>query len=196
MKNLVIGLGNPGPRYVFTKHNVGFLALDRYEEKKKNFYDIKKVSGKNYEGFTFSDNLFIKPLTFMNLSGEVLPVIFRKYGKIEENLLVIHDDIWLDFGEIRIRKNGSDGGHKGLKSLISVLKTTEFPRIRIGINKNYVHGSGDLASYVLTPFTEEELGDLYIILDVVCEAIDYILDGKIEEAMNKFNGKNFLKNVR
>jgi PTH1 family peptidyl-tRNA hydrolase len=194
MKNLVIGLGNPGPRYVFTKHNVGFLALDRYEEKKEKFYDIKKISGRNFEGFIIDGNLFVKPLTYMNLSGEVLPAIFKKYGKIEENLLVIYDDIWLNFGEIRIRKNGSDGGHKGMKSLISVLKSTEFPRIRIGINKSYVHGSGDLANYVLTPFTDKELYELYIVLDVVCEAIDYILDGKIEEAMNKFNGKNFLEN--
>lgn len=194
MKNLVIGLGNPGPRYVFTKHNVGFLALDRYKEKKEKFYDIKNISGRNFEGFSINGNLFIKPLTYMNLSGEVLPAVFKKYGKIEENLIVIYDDIWLNFGEIRIRKNGSDGGHKGMKSLISVLKSTEFSRIRIGINKNYVHGSGDLANYVLAPFTEEELYELYIVLDVVCQAIDYILDGKIEEAMNKFNGKNFLEN--
>ncbi len=81
-----------------------FLALDRYKEKKEKFYDIKNISGRNFEGFSINGNLFIKPLTYMNLSGEVLPVVFKKYGKIEENLIVIYDDIWLNFGEIRIRK--------------------------------------------------------------------------------------------
>ena len=112
----------------------------------------------------------------------------------EARITIKEGVVMKDNNAIRIRKNGSDGGHKGMKSLISVLKSTEFPRIRIGINKNYVHGSGDLANYVLAPFTEEELYELYIVLDVVCQAIDYILDGKIEEAMNKFNGKNFLEN--
>ena len=83
MRNLVIGLGNPGPRYVFTKHNVGFLALDKYEETKKNISNIKKISGKNFEGFTIENDIFIKPLTYMNASGEVLPYVFRKFGKIE-----------------------------------------------------------------------------------------------------------------
>ena len=192
MKNLVIGLGNPGPRYVYTKHNVGFLALDRYEDIKKTNNDIKKVSGKNFESYIIENNVFVKPMTYMNLSGEILPSVFKKFGYVQDNILVIYDDIWLNFGEIRIRKNGSDGGHNGLKSIISILGTTEFPRIRIGINKGYRHGSGELAKYVLSPFTQEELDSLFKILDVVCEAIDYILNGKIEEAMNRFNGKNII----
>lgn len=189
MRNLVIGLGNPGPRYVFTRHNVGFLALERYEEIKKDTQNIKKISGKNFDGYEINDNIFVKPMTYMNVSGEVLPYIFKKFGKIKENLLVIYDDIWLNLGEIRIRKNGSDGGHNGLKSIINILKSTEFPRIRIGINQGYVHGSGNLANYVLSPFTDQELQILDIVLKKVSEVIDYILDNKIDEAMNKYNRK-------
>lgn len=189
MRNLVIGLGNPGPRYVFTRHNVGFLALDKYEENKKNISNIKKISGKNFEGFAIENDIFIKPLTYMNASGEVLPYVFKKFGKIEESLLIIYDDIWLDLGEIRIRKSGSDGGHNGLKSIIGILKSADFPRIRIGINNGYEHGSGNLANYVLSPFTQEEWTILDKILDNVTTAIDLILEDRINEAMNKFNGK-------
>ena len=189
MRNLVIGLGNPGPRYVFTKHNVGFLALDKYEETKKNISNIKKISGKNFEGFSIENDIFIKPLTYMNASGEVLPYVFKKFGKIDESLVIIYDDIWLDLGEIRIRKSGSDGGHNGLKSIIAILKSTDFPRIRIGINNGYEHGSGNLANYVLSPFTQEEWTVLNKVLDYVTITIDLILEGRINEAMNKFNKK-------
>jgi len=189
MRNLVIGLGNPGPRYVFTKHNVGFLALDKYEENKKNISNIKKISGKNFEGFSIENDIFIKPLTYMNASGEMLPYVFKKFGKIERSLLIIYDDIWLDLGEIRIRKSGSDGGHNGLKSIIDILKSIDFPRIRIGINNGYEHGSGDLANYVLSPFTQDERAILDKIFDNVTAAIDLILEGKTNEAMNKFNKK-------
>ncbi|PNR96016.1 peptidyl-tRNA hydrolase [Petrotoga olearia DSM 13574] len=186
---MVIGLGNPGPRYVFTRHNVGFLALDKYAENKKNISNIKKISGRNFEGFALESNIFVKPLTYMNASGEVLPYVFKKFGKIEESLLIIYDDIWLNLGEIRIRKSGSDGGHNGLKSIIGILKSTDFPRIRIGINNGYEHGSGNLANYVLNPFTQEEWTILDKVLDYVTIAIDLILEGRINEAMNKFNGK-------
>ncbi|MBL5981477.1 peptidyl-tRNA hydrolase [Petrotoga sp. 8T1HF07.NaAc.6.1] len=189
MRNLVIGLGNPGPRYVFTKHNVGFLALDKYEETKKNISNIKKISGKNFEGFSIENDIFIKPLTYMNASGEVLPYVFKKFGKIDESLVIIYDDIWLNLGEIRIRKNGSDGGHNGLKSIIAILKSTDFLRIRIGINNGYEHGSGNLANYVLSPFTQEEWTVLNKVLDYVTITIDLILEGRINEAMNKFNKK-------
>jgi PTH1 family peptidyl-tRNA hydrolase len=189
VRNLVIGLGNPGPRYVFTKHNVGFLALDKYEETKKNISNIKKISGKNFEGFSIENDIFIKPLTYMNASGEVLPYVFKKFGKIDESLVIIYDDIWLNLGEIRIRKNGSDGGHNGLKSIIAILKSTDFPRIRIGINNGYEHGSGNLANYVLSPFTQEEWTVLNKVLDYVTITIDLILEGRINEAMNKFNKK-------
>jgi PTH1 family peptidyl-tRNA hydrolase len=189
VRNLVIGLGNPGPRYVFTKHNVGFLALDKYEEAKKNISNIKKISGKNFEGFSIENDIFIKPLTYMNASGEVLPYVFKKFGKIDESLVIIYDDIWLNLGEIRIRKSGSDGGHNGLKSIIAILKSTDFPRIRIGINNGYEHGSGNLANYVLSPFTQEEWTVLNKVLDYVTITIDLILEGRINEAMNKFNKK-------
>jgi PTH1 family peptidyl-tRNA hydrolase len=189
VRNLVIGLGNPGPRYVFTKHNVGFLALDKYEEAKKNISNIKKISGKNFEGFSIENDIFIKPLTYMNASGEVLPYVFKKFGKIDESLVIIYDDIWLNLGEIRIRKNGSDGGHNGLKSIIAILKSTDFLRIRIGINNGYEHGSGNLANYVLSPFTQEEWTVLNKVLDYVTITIDLILEGRINEAMNKFNKK-------
>jgi len=186
MKKIIVGLGNPGPRYVFTRHNVGFLGIDQYVENNK-FIDFKKTSGRTFAALETNDFILVKPMTYMNLSGQIFPELFKKYGMTDpENIVVIYDDVALDFGKIRIRPTGSDGGHNGMKSIIKVLGTKNFPRIRIGVGKkpDYI----DLADFVLSKFSKEEIYDLYKILDEVSNAIGMILEGNLEKSMNKYNG--------
>ncbi|KAF2955498.1 aminoacyl-tRNA hydrolase [Marinitoga sp. 38H-ov] len=182
---LIFGLGNPGPRYVFTKHNVGFLVVDRYYEINKN--NLKKISRKTFEGY-FNDNIMlIKPLTYMNLSGKVLYELKNKFRN-PEDIIVIYDDVTLDIGKIRIRPNGSAGGHNGMKSIISVLKSTDFPRIRVGVGPKPEYM--DLADYVLSEFSNEEYYKINKVIDNIIPAIDLIVEGKISYAMNKYNNKD------
>lgn len=188
---LVIGLGNPGLPYESTRHNIGFMVLNRFAEK----LGIKFRKGEgpyffaafSLEGYQI---LLIKPITFMNLSGDAVKVIIEKRAIYEfSNILVVLDDIDLPFGEIRLRKQGSSGGHKGLESIINSLGTLEIPRLRIGIGNNYE----DAVQFVLSNFNENEIENISKILDTVCEAIEtYIKDG-IEVAMSKYN-KNLLQN--
>jgi len=190
MKKIIVGLGNPGPRYVFTRHNVGFLAIDQYIENNK-FLDYKKTSGRTFEAFETNDFILVKPTTFMNLSGMIFPELFKKYGMTEpENIIVIYDDVSLDFGKIRIRPSGSAGGHNGMKNIIKMLGTKDFPRIRIGVDKkpDYM----DLADYVLSKFSKDQMYDLYKVLDNVSNALDMIIENDLEKSMNKYNGENLI----
>ncbi|MBM7558969.1 aminoacyl-tRNA hydrolase [Marinitoga litoralis] len=184
---LILGLGNPGPRYVFTKHNVGFLVVDRYYEVNKS--NLKKISKKIFEGYYNDDIMLIKPLTYMNLSGKIFYELKNKYVK-PEDVIVIYDDVTLDIGKIRIRPNGSAGGHNGMKSIISVLQSTDFPRIRVGIGPKPEYM--DLADYVLSEFSDEEYYKINKVIDNIIPAIDMIIEGKISDAMNKFNNKNLI----
>jgi PTH1 family peptidyl-tRNA hydrolase len=184
---LILGLGNPGPRYVFTKHNVGFLVVDRYYEINKS--NFKKISKKIFEGYYNDDIMLVKPLTYMNLSGKIFYELKNKYIK-PEDIIVIYDDVTLDIGKIRIRPNGSAGGHNGMKSIISVLQSTDFPRIRVGIGPKPEYM--DLADYVLSEFSDEEYYKINKVIDNIIPAIDMIIEGKISDAMNKFNNKNLI----
>jgi PTH1 family peptidyl-tRNA hydrolase len=190
-KKIFIGLGNPGPRYVFTRHNVGFLAIDHYVDKNKKYVDFKKISGRSFEAYETNEMILIKPLTFMNLSGQIFQETYKKWGLfIPQNITVIYDDVNFDYGIVRIRKNGSAGSHNGMKSIISVIGSN-FPRIRIGIDKK--PDFMNLADYVLKPFTNDELSKLGLILDPVCEIIDMLKNEEIDKAMNKFNSVNFIE---
>ncbi|SHE49376.1 peptidyl-tRNA hydrolase [Marinitoga hydrogenitolerans DSM 16785] len=182
---IIIGLGNPGPRYVFTKHNVGFLVIDRYYELNKD--NFRKFEKRTFEGYYNNDIMLIKPLTYMNLSGKVLFELKNKFDS-PKDLIVIYDDITLDLGKIRIRPNGSAGGHNGLKSIISVLQNIDFPRIRVGIGPKPEHI--DLADYVLSEFSNEEYYKINKVIDKIIPAINLIIEGKITDAMNKFNNKD------
>ncbi|WP_129409328.1 aminoacyl-tRNA hydrolase [Marinitoga lauensis] len=182
---IIIGLGNPGPRYVFTKHNVGFLVVDRYYELNKN--NFKKIEKRTFEGYSNENIMLIKPLTYMNLSGKVLYEL-KNYFTNPEDIIVIYDDVALNLGKIRIRQNGSAGGHNGLKSIISVLQSTEFPRIRIGIGPKPEHIN--LADYVLSEFSNEEFYKINKVIDKTIPVIDLLIENKISEAMNKFNNKD------
>jgi PTH1 family peptidyl-tRNA hydrolase len=180
---LLVGLGNPGPRYAFTRHNVGFMLLDRLAnnwKKKYNFEESKiKIANKEI--------LLVKPLTFMNLSGEIF-----NYLNPEEfdDIIVVYDDVSIPLGKIRIRKKGSDGGHNGLKSIISYIGE-HFPRIRIGIGPK--PEDVNLVNFVLSEFSNKELLILDKVLNLTAEALKTIVNEGIDKAMSKFNSIEVLE---
>jgi PTH1 family peptidyl-tRNA hydrolase len=185
---LIIGLGNPGPRYVFTRHNVGFLYVDRIVEKFK-FKKIKTT--KLYESFMGEIEgksvILAKPMTFMNLSGLAVKDLLFSNDLLPEDMLLVYDDIWLNLGRIRIRKKGSAGGHNGLKSVINYINTEFFKRIRIGIGP--LSDNEDLIGYVLGEFSNDDLQILWKVIDKSIEATADILKNSIDKVMNNYNGE-------
>lgn len=186
---VILGIGNPGKKYEGTRHNIGFIAMDYMESK----YGIKinKIKHKALigEGNIGGEKvILVKPQTYVNLSGESLREICAFYKIPPENVIVIHDDVSLDVGKLRIRKKGSDGGHNGIKSIIYQLKSDEFVRIKIGVGA--APERFDLADWVLGKFTKEEIAHMSKAVDaVVEEAIPMIIKNGTEAAMNSFNGK-------
>lgn len=184
---MVVGLGNPGGKYEFTRHNTGFLAVDLYAE--KNGFKIDRLKFKALCADVRIEKkrcLFLKPQTFMNLSGEAVREAAAFYKIPAENIIVIFDDISLDIGKMRIRRKGTDGGHNGIKSIIYHLQSDKFPRIKVGIGSK-PHPDYDLADWVLKAYTKDELKTLRSCCDNVCDAIDLMVQGKTDEAMNRFN---------
>ncbi len=181
---ILVGLGNPGAQYLFTRHNVGYMCVD-YIQEKRGCSRWKREHLSLYS--TCGNSILVKPTTYMNLSGEALPKIFEKFKCSAEDLIVIYDDVALPLGKIRIRKKGSDGGHNGIKSIINVLGTEYFIRIRVGIGPK--PDGIDLASYVLSEFTQEELEKLYKVLHIVYEAAGCIIEEGVDKAMSIYNAK-------
>ena len=184
---MIVGLGNPGKKYEFTRHNAGFLCLDYFAQEKNVKIDrlkFKALIGEIRLGEKRC--LLMKPQTFMNLSGEAVREAAAFYKIAPENILVIFDDISLDVGKMRIRRKGTDGGHNGIKSIIYQLGADNFPRIKIGIGER-PHPDYDLADWVLTPFTKEQLVTLKTVAEDCCDAIELIVGGRIDEAMNRHN---------
>lgn len=186
---VIVGLGNPTAQYEGTRHNAGFDVIDVLAEKYNISVDARKCRAFCGKGVIAGQKvLLVKPQTYMNLSGESVGGIVNYY-KIdpESDLLVIYDDISLDVGQLRIRKKGSAGGHNGIKSIIAHLGTTVFPRIKVGVGekpKNY-----DLADYVLGHFSKQERELMEEGYEHVSDAVEQIVQGEIEAAMNVFNKK-------
>ena len=186
---LIVGLGNPGAEYAGTRHNAGFEVVDRFLAKHvRSFRKRNARSGEACEGSFAGEKLIVlKPLTFMNLSGNaVLPVVRGESLKPSE-ILVIYDDIDLPVGRMRLRKNGGSAGHNGMKSIIEVLGTENFPRLRIGI------GNGDSKrdpDYVLGRFAGTERETYEALLDKAVEALELLQRRGMEEAMCRFNPVN------
>lgn len=179
---LVVGLGNPGDRYERTRHNLGFLVLDRLAERHKIAIDIKKK--KSLIGKMKLNNnkiIILKPQTFVNLSGEAV-LYMASFLRIQpENIVVVCDDANLDLGKLSVRKYGSSGGHNGIKSLIKFLKADNFPRIRIGIGRP--DPSVSLEAHVLGSFSKDELNHLAPVIDESCDIIEKILAGDIDSCI-------------
>ena len=203
---IVVGLGNPGQKYTYTRHNAGFLALDYISQKHE--FNINRVNFKSlYNKFTVESTvsvektedseateekkhfgvIFMKPQTFMNNSGQAVSEAANFYKIPPQNILVISDDIALPVGKIRIRRGGSDGGHNGLESIIYHLHSDKFPRIKIGIGDK-PHPDFPLERWVLSEFPKDERKIIFDIFGNVHEAVDVILkENNFDKVMNKFN---------
>lgn len=183
---LVVGLGNPGSQYEFTKHNVGFLTVDYLAEKfniKINKLNFKGLFAK--EKIENEDVVLLKPQTYMNLSGESVRD-FANFFKIPpENIIVVVDDVDLPMGKIRIRKKGSAGTHNGMKSIIYQLQSDNFIRIKVGIERE--DRKDDLADYVLKGFSKDEVPIMEESMERAAKAVLEILKKGPDVAMNKFN---------
>ena len=184
---IVVGLGNPGKEYEMTRHNAGFLSVDYFAQ--KNGFRIDKLKFKSLCGDCMVGGkrvLFLKPSTFMNLSGQAVTEAAAFYKVPMERVLVVMDDISLEPGKMRIRRKGSDGGHNGIKNIIYLSGSDQFPRIKVGVgakpNPNY-----DLAAWVLSRFTSQEQQALEEVFPRVAQSIELIVAGKIDQAMNQFN---------
>ena len=187
MNFLIVGLGNIGVKYESTRHNIGFKALDFVAEQSSAFFTPERfgdISTFKYKG----KNIYLlKPNTFMNLSGSAVRYWLTKLKIDIKNLLVVTDDLNLEVGNLRMKKNGSDGGHNGLKNIQQTLSTNQYPRLRIGVGNNFPKGKQ--IDYVLGKWTEEE----HTILDQNMEIIkDMVLSfcfAGIDNTMNKYNNR-------
>lgn len=185
---LIVGLGNPGMEYALTRHNIGFKAIDKLAETYGVTVQRNKFKALVGEGIILGEKVILmKPQTYMNLSGEAIRACIDWNKLTREDILVIYDDVSLDVGVLRIRKNGSAGGHNGIKSIISHLSSQEFARIKIGVGEK--PAGWDLADYVLGKFTQEEMKIMDTGLEDMQKAVEMILRKGIEQAMNQYNGK-------
>lgn len=183
---LIVGLGNPGRQYENTRHNAGFITLDVIAEKAGARVDRIKFKGLCGEGMLGGKKvLFLKPSTFMNLSGHSVQEAMSFYKLPPEKVLVIFDDISLDPGKLRIRRKGSDGGHNGIKNIIYLSGKDTFPRIKMGVGKKPNPG-WDLADWVLSRFTEDEQKALLEAAGKAASAAELIVQGNIDKAMNLY----------
>jgi PTH1 family peptidyl-tRNA hydrolase len=181
---LIAGLGNPGSKYERTRHNFGFLAVDRLleispAEKKRSIETAKLFETKDF-------GLLCKPTTYMNRSGKAILELSREMELQPQEILVIYDDFALEFGMIRIRPSGTSGGHNGMQSIIDHLGTTQFPRIRMGIQTDEMEIWTD---FVLENFKKKELPVVSEMLDACADAVELILKNGITAAMNRYNRK-------
>ncbi len=186
-KYLIVGLGNIGDKYHQTRHNIGFSILDNFAGKENLTFETKKlgdISTYKYKGRSF---IFLKPSTYMNLSGKSVLYWLTKEKIPLENLLVITDDLNLPFGSIRIKTKGSDGGHNGLKDIQEKLNTTQYNRFRFGIGDTF--NRGQQVDFVLSKWSEEEMTSIQERLDLCNEVIISFGTAGINNTMNTFNGK-------
>ena len=182
---VIAGLGNPGKKYENTRHNMGFLVVDRLAE--KNNIKVNKIKHKALVGDGFISGrkaLLVKPQTYMNLSGESLREVVSYYDVEMENVIVIYDDFDLETGTLRIRKKGSAGSHNGMKSVIYQLQSQDFPRIRIGIGKS---GGLDWKDFVLGKVGSGDKEIMEEVIDRAADAVMCILEKGIDKAMNEYN---------
>ncbi len=184
---MIVGLGNPGRQYENTRHNTGFMALDAIAEKART--DIKRIKYKGLIGecrLAGKRTLLLKPSTFMNLSGQSVQEAMSFYKLSPQQVLVLFDDVNLAPGKLRIRRKGSDGGHNGMKNIIYLSGSDQFPRIKIGVGQK-PHPDYNLADWVLSRFSAQELKDLSPALENAAAAAELIVKGEIDRAMNLYN---------
>ncbi len=185
---LIFGLGNPGLKYEATRHNVGFRTIDLLSQKLGVKLSLSAQDAVFGQGSLDSKTLYLaKPMTYMNLSGRAARMLMSKFSLDPADLLVIHDDLDLPLGDVRVKLGGSSAGHNGLKSIIETLGSQDFGRVRIGINRP--PGRMDAADYVLEDFAKSELVPIEIALSEAAQAVIKVVEEGYEAAMNLFNSK-------
>ena len=194
LPSLIVGLGNPGPKYDRTRHNVGFEIVDALA---KSYPGVALAENKRFQGIVgefrsgLDRTILLKPTTFMNKSGQSVRAVLDWYKLAPESVLVVYDDMDLPTGKLRLRLSGSAGGHNGMKSIIAHLGTKEFPRLRVGIGSTDKVEGGDHAviSHVLGRFSPEDRKIIDAVIPMAVDAIDLSLRKGVERAMNLYNGR-------
>jgi len=190
---VILGLGNVGSRYQETRHNVGFRVVERLAERARARW--QELPGPERLAFAAEAELagqavaLVKPRTLMNRSGRAAAAAIDRYRCPVEELLVVFDDADLLLGRVRVRQGGGAGGHNGLRSLMDVLRSSDFGRVKLGV-KGEGREESDLADYVLRPFAPEEIPVVAPMIDLGAEAVDAVLASGVEAAMNAFNGRS------
>ena len=188
---LIVGLGNPGPEYENTRHNIGFMVIDELVRR----HNAQKISSSSFEGICYKfqktsvsleNHFLLKPLTFMNLSGNSIALV-KKFYKIEE-VVVIHDDLDLPFGTLRFKHGGGHGGHNGLRSTDERISKS-YTRVRMGIGRP--ENKGEVASYVLSNFSLSQYPNIKPWIEKACDSIEYLLENSMEDTSSKFAIKKF-----
>ena len=188
---LIVGLGNPGPEYAKTRHNVGFRCLDLLAEKLGVRVDKAKFQGLYGQTDYHGNRLYLlKPLTYMNLSGRSVLQLSAFFQVPPQRIIVLFDDISLEPGRLRVRPNGSAGGHNGIKSIIAMLHSEDFPRVKIGVGAK-PHPDYDLADWVLSTVSKTEWPDYQDAMEHAAEAALCIVKNGCEKAAAEYNGKRF-----
>ncbi len=188
---IVVGLGNPGLKYEFTRHNIGFRIVDSLArnieiefKKVKSYYSLISRGMINNHKV-----MLVKPQTFMNLSGRAVSKVVSYYKIPLQDLLIVYDDLNLELGQIRIRKKGSAGGHKGIESIMQYFYSEEIPRLRIGIGNPLVNFNFNCVSYVLSNFNNDKKDKIGEVIKLSTEAIKIVIEYGFEKAMRKYNRK-------
>ncbi len=187
---LIVGLGNPGRAYANNRHNIGFMCLSYFARTQGIRFDKKQGQARVGSGEVADSKLVVaRPQTYMNRSGESVSRLVKKFNINHDDLLVIHDDLDLPLGKIRIRRGGGSGGHKGVNSIISCLESRDFTRLRVGIGRPATSfiGEADIIAYVLSDFPPDEKQLMAQVIPRVSEAILCLLTEGLTAAMNKYN---------
>jgi len=183
---IVAGLGNPGPRYAGTRHNVGFRVIDELSGRYGIRVDRSRFRALTGTGVINGARvLLVKPQTFMNLSGQSVKAASSFYKIPPDRIIVVFDDVSLPVGKLRVRKKGSDGGHNGIKSIIAECGTDEFPRLKVGVGSP---GFRDMVDWVLSPFEGAERERMSRVFPAAADAVERMLSGNYDAAANEFNG--------
>ena len=183
---VIVGLGNPGTKYELTRHNAGFLILDRFAGKNNLVFHASKFDFYYSEGSLDSSDFFlVKPTTYMNLSGLAILDFMNEHPVVTEDLLVVVDDVNIPLGQVRLRQSGSDGGHNGIKSIIYHLQNDAFPRLRFGIGSDFE--KGEMADYVLSKFKHDEFADVTKSIDFSVELIEKFITGGYKSMLDYFS---------
>ncbi len=187
---LIVGLGNPGSKYQWTRHNAGFMVLDRLSHVSGIPVNRKRYSGFYGEGDWNNEHLLLlKPQTFMNLSGRSVSEALRFHKLSLKDLMVIHDDLDIPFGRVKVKEGGGHGGHNGLRSLVSELGSGGFARVRVGIGRPE---HGDVVNYVLSSFEKDELAQVPQLVDNIIDLlVVYVREG-LGKAMSFYNNRDLL----